>query len=91
MSEINLTLTEGELATTIAALLFAGSVNITSSTNSEYQHELFNLAKKLKQNNPDIQMENIQFVKEENYEDEISEKVYEEFKNNLEIVTFEEI
>lgn len=88
---INLTLDQESLAATISSLLFSCSVNIMSNTDEEYQRQLFRVAKKLKQQNPQIKLSGIQFLKEENYEDTISSEVYEEFKNNLEVVTFEHI
>lgn len=88
---INLTLDEESLAAIISSLLFSCSVNITSNTNEEYQKELFAIAKKLKQRSPQLKLSNVQFLREENYEDTISSEVYEEFKNNLEVVTFEHI
>jgi len=91
MSNINITLTEKELETAISGLLFSCSVNVVSNTSSEYQTELFDLAKKLKENKPDIKLSNIQFLKEENYEDETSESILQAFENNIETITFDEI
>jgi enoyl-[acyl-carrier-protein] reductase (NADH) len=89
MSNINLTLTEQELETVISGLLFSCSVNVVSNTDSEYQEQLFNVAKKLKDIKPDIKLNNIQFIQEEDYEDLISEKVLTNFKENLEITSFD--
>jgi len=89
---ITLNLTEQELATTISGLLFSCSVNVVSNCNEEYQTELYDLAKKLKSYKVDIQLPEIQLLKEENYEDKISERLVEDFKQNLKtIVSFEEI
>jgi hypothetical protein len=88
---LNITITEENLASLISALLFSCSVNVTSNTNEEYQTELFELAKQLKEFKPDIELPNIQFLKEENYEDVTSSGLFEHFKNNLEVVTFEEV
>lgn len=84
-------LTERELNTAISSLLFSCSVNIVSSTDSEFQNELLTLAKVLKQHCPEIKLENIQFIQEEDYEDSVSKELYENFKNNVEVTTFEHV
>ena len=85
-------LTEQELATLISSLLFSCSINVVSDTGEEFQRELFDLAKKLKEHKQDVVLDKIQFLKEESYEDSLSENVLEEFKSNLkDIVTFEQI
>jgi hypothetical protein len=47
------------------------------------------LAKQLKKVKPDIKLDNIQFLKEDDYEDSISAELLEEFKNNLEVSSFD--
>lgn len=89
MPNINITLTEDELSSAISSLLFSCSVNITSDTDLGYQQTLLELAKKLKSLKEDIQLNKIQFVKEEDYEDIITEDIYNCFKNNLTITTFD--
>ena len=91
MSNINIALTESELNTAISGLLFSCSVNVVSNTSLEYQTELLQLAKKLKDLKPDIKLTDIEFVKEEDYEDEISSLLLESFKDNLEITTFDHV
>lgn len=91
MSNINITLTEKELETAISGLLFSCSVNIVSNTDKVFQLELLNLAKKFKETNPDIKLVNVQFLKEDNYEDETSEQILESFKHNIETINFEQI
>jgi len=88
---ITINLTEKQLATIISGLLFSCSVNIVSTTNEEYQKELFNLAKDLKQVSPEIKLDDIQFLKEDNYEDSLSLDVLREFIDNLEIISFNQI
>lgn len=88
---ITINLTEKQLATIISGLLFSCSVNIVSTTNEEYQKELFNLAKDLKQVSPEIKLDDIQFLKEDNYEDSLSLDVLREFIDNLEIISFDQI
>ena len=91
MSTTNVTLTEEELKTAIAGLLFSCSVNIVSDTDLAYQTKLLSLAKKLKDLKPDIKLEGIRFIKEEDYEDETSPLILESFKNNLDITTFDHV
>jgi len=91
MPNINITLTEKELSTAISGLLFSCSLNVVSNTNKDFQQELFELAKKLKDSCAEVKLDNVQFLKEENYEDETSELILETFKNNIQTITFEEI
>jgi hypothetical protein len=86
---LNITLTEENVASIISALLFSCSVNVTSNTDEEFQLELFSLAKQLKKVKPDIKLDNIQFLKEDDYEDSISAELLEEFKSNLEVSSFD--
>ena len=88
---ITLTLTERQLATIVSGLLFSCSVNVVSNTNEEYQHELFQLAQTIKSAYPSIQLTDVQFLKEDNYEDELSPLVYAEFGDNMELLTFEQV
>ena len=88
MSDITLTLTQDELATTISALLFSSSVNVVSDTTEQYQKQLIETAKKLKSFKPDVQLNDVQFIVEENYEDSWSEEILTEFRNNIKTATF---
>ena len=88
---ITIEMTEEQLKTVISGLLFSCSVNVVSNVNEEYQRQLFELAKVLKSVTPDIKLSDIQFVEEENYEDVLSEELLEEFKNNIEVVSFDEV
>lgn len=81
--KISVNLTEQELAAAISSLLFSSSVNVVSNTNEEFQNELFDLAKKLKEHKPNINLKDIQFLTEENYEDSLSEKILENFESNF--------
>jgi hypothetical protein len=88
---ITLTLTERQLATIVSGLLFSCSVNVVSNTNEEYQRELFELAKTIKSAYPDIKLNDVQFLKEDNYEDDLSPLVFDEFGSNMELLTFDEV
>jgi len=89
MPNINLTLTKEELNAAISGLLFSCSVNVMSNTDLGYQERLFNLAKKLKEYDPEVKLTDVQFVKEQDYEDAISERILESFGGNLELTTFD--
>ena len=91
MANIKVTLKESELEEVISALLFSSSVNIISSTDTSYQRKLIDLAIKLKDLKPDIKIQNVQFIEEENYEDEWSQDILENFGDNIEVVNFEQI
>lgn len=88
---ITLTLTERQLSTIVSGLLFSCSVNVVSNTNEEYQQELFELARTIKSAYPTIKLTDVQFLKEDNYEDELSPLVFEEFGSNMELLTFEQV
>lgn len=86
-----MSLTEDELSSVLSSLLFSCSVNILSNNSSEYQKKSFDLAKKLKHSKPDIKLADIQFLSEDNYEEDISLELLHEFKENLEVTSFEHI
>ena len=87
---ISVKLTEQELTDAVSALLFSSSVNVVSNTNKEYQTQLFDLAKKLKEYKPNIKLKDVQFLQEDNYEDCMSSDILESFNSNFEqIVKFE--
>ena len=91
MANIKVTLKESELEEVISALLFSSSVNIISSTDTSYQRKLIDLAIKLKDLKPDIKIQNVQFIEEQNYQDEWSQDILENFGDNIEVVNFEQI
>ena len=91
MANIKATLKEDELETIISALLFSSSVNVISNTDVSYQRKLVDLAIKLKDLSPEIKLQNVQFIEEDNYEDEWSKDILENFEDNIEVVNFEQI
>ncbi len=91
MSNIKIELSEDELNSAISSLLFSCSVNVVSNTNMEFQSKLLELAKKLKQHNPNTKLTDVQFVKEEEYEDGLSVDLFNNFKDNIEVITFDHI
>jgi hypothetical protein len=91
MSKIKLSIKEEELELLVSSLLFSSSVNIVSNTEEAYQKQLIDLAVKLKNLKPDLNLKDIQFIEEENYEDKWSEEIFENFKENIEIINFEHI
>ena len=90
-NHINVSVTEEELATLISGLLFSSSVNIVSTVEEDYQKKLVDLAVKLKEIRPQIKLSSIQFIQEDCYEDQWSEDIFSNFKENLEVVNFEKI
>jgi hypothetical protein len=88
---INISLTESQLSTIISGLLFSCSVSVVSNVNDNFQIELFELAKELKNLKPSIKLDNVQFVKEDNYEDELSKLVLEEFEPNMQLIAFDQV
>lgn len=91
MPNITIALTEKELATAISGLLFSCSVNVVSDTDLDYQTEMLSLAKKLKDVKPDIKLEHVRFVKEEDYEDVTSPEILNCFETNMEITNFDNV
>ena len=90
-NSINISLTDEDFSTVLSSLLFSCSVNIVSNTSQEYQQKLFELAKRLKVYKPDVKITDIQFLREENYEDVTTQELLKEFEQNLEIISFENI
>lgn len=88
---LNIEMTEKQLSTIISGLLFSCSINVVSETNKEYQKELYDLAKLLRGLKPDIKLENVQFVEEENYEDDFSIQIKKDFEGNIEVVEMIEV
>lgn len=87
-----ISLTEDELQKIISALLFSSCVNVVyNNTQPSYYESLKDLAISLKKEKSDIQLQQVQFIKEENYEDTWSVEIYENFKNNIEVTTFENV
>lgn len=91
MRSFNINLTVSELESIISALLFASSVNIVSEANKDYPKQLIDVAKKLKTYYPEITLENIQFIEEENYEEEWTSDVLANFRKNLTITNFDNV
>lgn len=89
--QISISLTEKQLELIISGLLFSCSVNVVSNTTQEYQTELYTLAQELKQLKPDIKLDDIQFLREDNYEDALSPLIFEDFGSNMKILTFDQI
>lgn len=88
MSNINLNLTKEELAATISALLFSSSVNVVSDTSEEFQTKLVGIAKKLKESCPNIQLNDVRFIVEEDYQEKCSEDILKEFATNIKTTDF---
>lgn len=88
---ISVKLAEEELSMAISGLLFSSSVNIVLTSEEDYQKKLVDLAVKLKESLPQIKLSNVEFVQEDCYEDQWSENILNNFKENLEVINFEKI
>ena len=91
---ITIEVTEKQLASIISGLLFSCSVNIVSdahASNEEYATEIFDLARRLKNIKPDINLDNIQFIEENNYEESISKDILKEFEGNIQVIAINEL
>ncbi len=87
-----LILSNHEVETVVSALLFTSSVNVVANnTDPLFQQSLIETAKRLKQECPDLKLKNVQFIKEDNYEDQYTVDIYENFKDTLEVTTFKGI
>lgn len=91
MANIKTTLKDDELELIISALLFSSSVNVISNTDVSYQKKLVDMAIKLKCLEPEIKLQNVQFIEEDNYEDEWSKDILENFEENMEVVSFDQV
>jgi len=87
----NISLSEHEVDTVVSALLFSASVNVVANTDQSFQKELIDTAKRIKSLRPDLKLSNVQFIKEDNYEDEYSVEIYNNFKDNMDVTTFENV
>ena len=87
----NISLSEHEVDTVVSALLFSASVNVIANTDQTFQKELIDTAKRIKSLRPNLKLSNVQFIKEENYEDEYTVDIYNNFKDSMEVTTFENV
>jgi len=89
---MNLTLTHQEINRTIEALLFASTVSVGADWHKEDCEAMLQVALYLKEQvGEQLEIKNINFYKEEDYEDDCSEQILEEFGNKLEIFSLENI
>ncbi len=89
---MNLNLSEKEINHVIEALLFSSSVSVGADWHKEDCDSMLQIALSLKEIiKDDLKIENINFYKEEDYEDTCSEKILEAFGSKLEIFSLENI
>tara|TARA_R110000868_G_scaffold1974_1_gene15666 strand:- start:2310 stop:2510 length:201 start_codon:yes stop_codon:yes gene_type:complete len=65
-------------------------VSVIGTLDEKRQEQLVNLAKKFKDYNPSMKLKFIEFIKEEEYTDNVSVDILESFKDNLTFTTFAE-
>ena len=88
---LNTPLSKKDLEVVIEALLFASTVHIVSDVHEKHCSEQFELAKRLKTLCPDIKLNNVQFLIDENYEEPWTESILNEFKDNMKVVDFKNV
>ena len=89
---MNLNLSEKEINHVIEALLFSTSVSVGADWHKEDCEDMLQIALSLKEIiKDDLKIENINFYKEEDYEDTCSEKILEEFGSKMEVYSLENI
>jgi hypothetical protein len=89
---MNLTLTHQEINHIVEALLFSSSVSVGADWHKEDCESMLQIALYLKEVTEDnLKLENINFLKEEDYEDTCSEKILEEFGSKLEVYSLDNI
>lgn len=89
---MNLNLSEKEINHVIEALLFSSSVSVGADWHKEDCESMLQIALTLKEVVQDkMVLENINFYKEDDYEDSCSEKILEEFGSKMEIFSLENI
>jgi hypothetical protein len=85
-SKISLELKVEEANMLIEALLFSSSVNVGADWNESNITKMFNLSKKIKDKVKEPNLKHIVFFKEDNYEDKWTEKLFEHYQNNLNVI-----
>jgi hypothetical protein len=90
--KVNLELQKSELNQIVESLLFASSVSVGADWKEDACNKMFEIAKKIKNVlGSDLKLEHVNFFKEEYYEDSWSENILNEFGDQLEIISFENI
>jgi hypothetical protein len=89
---IDTSFTKDQINLLIESLLFSCSVNICADWKEEELRKMLKLAENLKKSiNKDINLENISFVEEENYEDAWTSDMHNVFKDFYGIVSIKDI
>ena len=91
MRSFNINITEDELNAIISSLLFSSSVNVIADSTEDYPVRFIEIAKKFKTYYPEIKLKHMQFIEEENYEEEWTKDLLQNFKPNLEITNFDNV
>ena len=89
-STVTLNLKQDEVNMLLEALLFASSVNVGADWTEKDITKMVSLSKKLKrQLNGSTNLENIVFYQEDNYEDKWTQTVFNDFKDELNIISLQ--
>jgi hypothetical protein len=88
----NLALTKDQLNTIVECLLFSCSVNICADWKEKELRTILDIAKDLKDVlDKDIDLKNISFVEEENYEDSWTAEMHNIFANFYNVVKLKDV
>jgi hypothetical protein len=91
MRSKTINLSESEIEILISSLLFSSSVNVIIKSETQDCIKYIELAENLKKYKNNLELKDIQFIKEEKYEDEWSSRLYSNFKDSMEVITFNDI
>ena len=89
-NKISLELDVDQTNRIIESLLFASSVSVGADWKKEDCEEMLEIARQLKNSlGDDMKLNNINFFKEDYYEDSCSENILNEFGNHFDIVSLD--
>ncbi len=89
MKSFVLELNEEEYKVVLSSLLFTSSVNFVLNNSDGFQNNAVNTLKKVKQMYPECKLEDVEYIQDEVFEDELSEDLFNLFKNNVNVVSLE--
>lgn len=90
-NKISLELDVDQTNRIIESLLFASSVSVGADWKKEECESMLDIARQLKNTlgNDQLKLDNINFFKEDHYEDSCSENILSEFGNHFDIVSLD--
>lgn len=91
MKNFVLELNEDEYKAVLSSLLFTSSVNFVLNNSDGFQNNTVNTLKKVKQMYPECMLDDVEYIKDEAFEDELSEELFNMFKDNVNVVSLEAV